>query len=888
MAGTSTTTTTTTTTSNRTGTTMEVGSSNSTYSVGDVVTDVTMNPYIANRIVSFLAYNMRPNQRLHAFFDGVNVDEHCAPGIVPTTVADTADYKSILKNGNFGDPLVSDINGIVAGQFNIPAGKFKTGDRLFELADVDSITAGSDAYTTIAHSNFTASNLTTTKKSVTLTTVNPEIKYVPTAQTTTSSSNTIIINKVRDIVNVTYSWEPLAQGLTINTPDNQPGIFATSIDLYFKQKAQNVNNGIQVYLTEINNGYPDGKAILPFSTVSKKRDDVVVSDNAALETTFTFEAPVYLQNGKEYAVVIKPDANDEDYFVWTAKLGDNDVATGLQMFSQPILGTVFYGATTTEWTAVQDEYIKFNLKRASFSNATGTAVFNNSNTDFLNVENISYANTSAGIKAGDYAFKATNSTVTTTNTSIQGIVEYYDSSKNIVYITNDSGNAFANNSYIQIHRFANSTLASSPNTSTFIAGANVISTKNPVVDAIAANFATVLPPGTSINYNYIGTSNTFSVDSTTLKIKSGHETEFFDKERIVASKSTELGSMSGNKSMTISADMFTDTEYLSPLIDTVRYKQVVIQNDIDPVGISYDEYFNSGAAKSKYISKVITLAEGQDAEDLQVIISAYRPPSSDIQVYVKFLNGEDGEPISLKTWAPLVSKAPDLYSNPSNPTDMREFVYIVPKYYGLKPTTGVITCTNSSATVTGVGTAFTTDLKVGYFINMRANTTFGETTRKVVAIANNTQLTLDAPFFGNYTTNAYFLVPPPTTPWLSESTKTQLSGNVAAYTTTNIITGANTNFDTELRPGTIISINDDEQVVVSITNSTSLAVGTPWSANVSGINAYSVTPAGVTYLNSSNNQYTTFKRFQIKAILQSDSSATVPRMDDVRALALQL
>ena len=171
---------------------------------------------------------------------------------------------------------------------------------------------------------------------------------------------------------------------------------------------------------------------------------------------------------------------------------------------------------------------------------------------------------------------------------------------------------------------------------------------------------------------------------------------------------------------------------------------------------------------------------------------------------------------------------------------------------------------------------------------MRANTTFGETTRKVVSIANSTQITLDAPFFGNYTTNAYFLVPPPSTPWLSDITKTLLTGNVAAYTTTNIITGTGTSFNTQLRPGNIISINNDEQIVVSITNSTSLAVGTPWSANVSGINAYSVTPAGVTYLNSSNNQYTSFKRFQIKAVLQSDSTASVPRMDDIRALALQL
>jgi hypothetical protein len=171
---------------------------------------------------------------------------------------------------------------------------------------------------------------------------------------------------------------------------------------------------------------------------------------------------------------------------------------------------------------------------------------------------------------------------------------------------------------------------------------------------------------------------------------------------------------------------------------------------------------------------------------------------------------------------------------------------------------------------------------------MRANTTFGETTRKVVAIANDSSMTLDAAFNGNYTTNAYFLVPPPTTPWLSDSSSTLLSGNVAVYTNTNIITGTGTKFTTELRAGSTISVANDQQVVVSIANDTILSVGTVWSSNASGANAYAITPAGVTYLNSSNNQYTTFKRFQIKVVLQSDSSATVPRMDDIRALALQL
>ena len=80
MAAVNTTTTVTTTTSTRLGQQLVVDSQANTISVGDFVTDVSIQPYIANRIISFIAYNMRPNQRMHIFFDSVLVDQYCAPG----------------------------------------------------------------------------------------------------------------------------------------------------------------------------------------------------------------------------------------------------------------------------------------------------------------------------------------------------------------------------------------------------------------------------------------------------------------------------------------------------------------------------------------------------------------------------------------------------------------------------------------------------------------------------------------------------------------------------------------------------------------------------------------------------------------------------------------
>jgi hypothetical protein len=115
-----------------------------------------------------------------------------------------------------------------------------------------------------------------------------------------------------------------------------------------------------------------------------------------------------------------------------------------------------------------------------------------------------------------------------------------------------------------------------------------------------------------------------------------------------------------------------------------------------------------------------------------------------------------------------------------------------------------------------------------------------------------------------------------------------LTGNVAVYTTNASVVGTNTSFINELLPNDVININGDVQKVVSVTNSTFMTVETAWSANSSNQKAYKLTNDGITYLNSNNNLFSSFKQFQVKVILQSSDTSKVPLIDDLRALALQL
>jgi hypothetical protein len=888
-----TTTTTTTTTATQINQQLNVGTSTTNYNLGNYVTDVTLQPYIAPQVVSFVAYNMRPSANLHMFFDSQNVDAYCAPGFLNAcTSVDTSMNSVVQQTAAYGTQIQSNANGAVYGVFNIPPNQFKTGDRVLEIADVTSIAQGNDAVTSSAFSTFTGGNISVTKQGITLTTINPQLSVaniVNSVVTTNVVSNTVSVT-IPDggvMVHLNPGYDPTAQVFTFSTPNSEVGGYVISLQLYFKQKSLTGNHGVTVYICETTVGYPDTSKILPFSTVHLDWASINTSDDSTTPTTFTFESPVFLNADTNYAFVVKPDANDPDLLIFTAALGDVDISTGGQVFSQPNAGTAFIGATTSAWTALQNEYVKFKLNRAAFSNNYGVAVFRNTPRDYIQINNIAYVNTSVSINAGDYVFQASNSYQNsiggTATFSVNGAITYYNSNSNVLYVDNTAGN-FGSATYVQIHRFANS-LNLSPNNATLIASGNVVSLVNPKANAIVPQYSVITPSGTQARWAVKGTiSNTYVGDANSFPINLDSETELFDYERMIASRSNEVSNLSGGSSLSISTQLISDSSYLSPLIDTVRSSALVISNQIDQLSSNiYDEMLNYGTVHTKYISQPVVLAPGQNAQDINVFVDAYRPYSSYVKVYVKFLSGEDQESLINKTWTPLVCDGDSLYSSYGNTKDVKEFKYLVPLGYGAFACNGSITVTSSCTVVTGTSTKFTSQLAVGRYINIK-----GDTARKIVSITSDNQLTISSAFTSNWSANAFYLVPPPTTAWMSTNTQSTIAGTVTANSGTNIITGSGTSFNTIFTPGMIIGLANDEQVIVSVTNATSLTVGTPWSSNVSGAAAYNISPAGISYLNSNNNLFIDYNKFQIKVVLMSDDSARVPLLTDVRAIALQV
>jgi len=188
--------------------------------------------------------------------------------------------------------------------------------------------------------------------------------------------------------------------------------------------------------------------------------------------------------------------------------------------------------------------------------------------------------------------------------------------------------------------------------------------------------------------NYYGTSNStgfgtvgaYQKDTKSAKLTNRDLLDYSDRERVVLSYSNRvaIGGFGANGSSTIVATLRTNNDYVSPVVDISTKSMLLIENIIN--NDYTDEHTKKGNAVAKYISRNIVLADGQEAEDIEVYVTAYRPVNTDIKVYVKFHNGTDPDPFDEKTWTLLSYKESGnlVFSSPSDPTDYREYKFGVP------------------------------------------------------------------------------------------------------------------------------------------------------------------------------------------------------------------
>jgi hypothetical protein len=169
--------------------------------------------------------------------------------------------------------------------------------------------------------------------------------------------------------------DPLAQTFIVLDTDRSAGItgaFLTSCDIFFFTK--DATYPVTMEIRDVVNGSP-GPKILPFGRKTIQTSEVSTSTDGSTATTFTFDSPVYVQGGTEYAICLL--ANTPDYKVWIADLGTRDT-NGKEITDQPHVGVIFKSSNNTTWVPSPTQDLKFSMKRAKFdTSAAGLVTLQN-------------------------------------------------------------------------------------------------------------------------------------------------------------------------------------------------------------------------------------------------------------------------------------------------------------------------------------------------------------------------------------------------------------------------------------------------------------------------------------------------------------------------------
>jgi hypothetical protein len=314
-------------------------------------------------------------------------------------VATVSDLR--LISDNFGDLIgtfyLRDPNTIPS-----PTVRISTGTKTFKLSSSSTNDPGlpGSSDTSVAETNFNSDGtLEQWENTVTATTKNLTTKTVTNLTTNTTTSQTTINTHTRTTIQ--RFVDPLAQSFVVGgnieapdssreglTTDDSNGAFLTAVDLFFAKKDSG-NATVKVEIRSVELGTPT--RIVIGNSVTLRPSEVNISSDASIATKVTFDEPIYLPPGREYAVVIISE-NSDQYEMWTAVMGEKTVNTknlpdvnAVTYSKQFAMGSLFKSQNGSIWTANQYQDLKFKLYKAQFiQNQPGTAFFYNPTLDESN------------------------------------------------------------------------------------------------------------------------------------------------------------------------------------------------------------------------------------------------------------------------------------------------------------------------------------------------------------------------------------------------------------------------------------------------------------------------------------------------------------------------
>ena len=526
-------------------------------------------------------------------------------------------------------------------------------------------------------------------------------------------------------------FDPIAQSFFVDNMEagknahGSTGVYLTKIDLFFQGKDSAVGTAVEIREVDAATGLVTPNQI-PFGRMVLESSDINISDDGTKPTPAVFETPVYLLAGREYAFVVKPTNGNPNTIVWTAKLGQTDKITGNRVIVQPHNGNLFISSNDKVWSPAQEEDLKFRLHYANFGVAqSGSVILKNTDKEYFQCDEESgtamstvgetvhgettfvlSGSTSANVGLsvlgassganGEVTFSSGTSMrvkgVTTTKftngetitvmlagggqssttatissqSTPTGKVYHYDAttqSNTFIHLSEPSG-TFAANTYLK----------GQTNSGT----ARIISLDNIVMDTFNTQLSNMILQDTTSGFSGKFATSTSARDSAYVNVADGEDSTF-DARRFVLGKTTETSGLSGQKSAEIKVTIQNaNNKRHSPAIDNDRAALFAVENLINN-DTTNEDGASGGNALARYITRTVELADGQDAEDLKVFVTAFKPASSGLKIYYKILNNEDNDLIEQRSWVAMtqVTSASEVSDSKAS-EDFREFEFTIP------------------------------------------------------------------------------------------------------------------------------------------------------------------------------------------------------------------
>lgn len=801
------------------------------------------------------------------------INANVASNTVVTATSTTKDISVLIPQiaSAEGTAWRSNEYGELIGLLRLPdTGKrFRTGTK--EVVVTDSPTNAIDA-TTYAKNYWSAIGLSVQKQNTIISTQIPVIEQQ-------------IITEEREIVNIEVMGPScMAYSFKVNAPPTEDGVFMTSIDVWMSAKHPNL--GVWFELREMNSAGGITRTQIPGSEVWLQNEDVNLWDGSssseeAQKTRVSFSAPVFLLNNTQYAFVIHTEGLNPDYYMWVSRLGETDIITKKPVTGRQLTGTLFTTNNNLNYDIVPDVDLKVRFNRAQFQTGTATLILGNEETEFVNLANVSGAFATRGetVTSSEYlnlSATANGANLVATTDIIRGVtsnaaanviaisgVNYYVDYKG--FTANETFNVFdsANTSKsisgtitaveygigtLRAYNTANNVLTIDNTNGKFYSNAYIfgftsgdkarisgfdqfdysVTTLKPYYLVFNKTNCTFEKAGWLSN-SALNAFDTFSGTSIWFPGTSDSHSSF-NNEVTILSRVDELalfGNASPTSTARVRAIMTTTSPYVSPVIDIRRAQSIFVHNIINS-NTTGESNSSGGSLLNKYISKPVTLADGQDAEDLLVKLTAYKPPNNDVKVWMKVRHDEDVAPFNENLWIEM-NYSNTFFSSDANRNDFIEVDYVVPDAY--KNANGVLQYVKRATTI--YANSYWTSGSNAYGVNALANVI-------MIPNANTTFSSNDEVFYG---------VPPGDTP--------------------------------------INGLTSNTYYYISFTNSSSIALSVTQGGTNVDISEYRTDANGELHT-IGGDVFTGYKQYNVKIGLLGRNSAKPPRVGDLRAIALQM